>query len=167
MQYTQQQREYLHKRPANIAQYETVEFSHPDFGSVYLVADQVLTKYFNVSGIDTAFTPVSMSIPSDTNQKTDSSNAGTIQFARVGMQFRAKLKAITPSGALKPITATIRVYQTDVINPVYERQLFVAGNGININEEAVTVKLSFDNPAKVTKQKYFYDPSIFIGLQNG
>jgi len=167
MPYTQEQREYLHKRPANVTQYETVEFKHDDFGSVFLVAGQVLTKYFKVDGIDTAFTPVNMTIPADTNQKTDTSNAGIIRFARVGMQFRSKLKAITPSGSLKPITATIRVYQTNIDNPVYERQLFVAGNGISIDEDAVTVKLSFDNPAKITKQKYFYDPTVFIGLKNG
>jgi len=165
--YTQAQKQFIHKRPKNVTLYETVEFNHDDFGSIYLVANQVFTKSFTVNGVSTEFRPVNMTIPSSTDIRADSSAAGVIKFGRIGNDIRDKLKQITPSGRLKPIRAVIRVYQSGLTNPTFEKHLFVADNGISRDESSVAVQLSFDNPALITQQKYFYDPSIFVGLING
>ena len=166
--YSQQQREYWHKRPANIIKYMTVEFYHPDFGYIRLVANQFNDKVFDVNGGDETFTAVSMEIPQVTNQSTNTNRAAALTFGRIGIEVRNKLLEITPVGAISnPISVTIRQYeQVDEDTPVniYERSLYVSKNGITIGIDTVTVELSVDNPAKLTNQTAFYDPAVWIGL---
>lgn len=161
--YSQQQREYWAKRPANSLKYDAVEFYHPDSGYKRLVADQLSSKTLNGN----SYQAVSMEFPQITNQTTDTTKAGTIQFGRIGTQVREWLMQITPLGGITyPITATLRQFQEGVTLPIYERRLFVDKNGISINADNVTVKLSVDNPSKLTNKTAFYDPTLWKGLQN-
>lgn len=164
--YTPQRREYLNRAPADEVAYETVQFSHPDFGDIYLVANQFTPKSFNVDGNSVEFMPVSMSLPQTTNQTTDVNNAGAIQFGRLGPEFRQKLKLITPRNKFKPIDVTIRIFSESTSVVTYERKLFVARNGISMNEEGVTVRLTLDNPARITRKRYSYTPENTPGLLN-
>lgn len=166
--YSQQQREYWHKRPANIIKYMTVEFYHPDFGYIRLVANQFNDKQFLVDGTNETFQAVSMEIPQVTNQTTDTTQASSLVFGRIGIEVRSKLLQITPLGAIKnPIDVVIRQYeQIDNQAPtnIYERKLYVNSDGITIGIDSVTVQLSVDNPAKLTNQFAFYDPQVWPGL---
>lgn len=164
--YSQKQREYWNTRPADILQFFTVEFFHPDFGYVRLVQDQFSDKIFDVDGTPETFQAVAMKLPSVTNQSTDSTRAGVISFGRIGTQFRQKLFMITPFGAITyPIQVKIRQYEYGVTSAIYERRLYVNKNGITINADAVSVQLSVDNPAKLANEGAFYDPALWTGLR--
>lgn len=164
--FSQLQREFWVKRPGNITQFMTVEFQHPDFGFIRLVAEQSISLKFDVDGTLETFNGVAMQVPKVTNQSTDSTRAGTIIFGRIGINFRKKLLEITPLGAITdPITVMLRQYQENITLPVYQRRLYVAKDGISIGSDNVNVRLSVDNPAKLTQESQFYDPAIWIGLK--
>lgn len=164
--YSQLQREYWVKRPANVLQFFTAEFFHPDFGFIRLVQDQFSDKVFDVDGTPETFQATSMNIPQVTNQSTDTTRAGTISFGRIGSNVRQKLLLITPLGAINsPIQVKIRQYEDGVVSPIYERRLYVNKNGITINADSVSIQLSVNNPAKITNEGAFYDPSIWTGLR--
>tara|TARA_R100000951_G_scaffold91082_3_gene79411 strand:+ start:529 stop:1032 length:504 start_codon:yes stop_codon:yes gene_type:complete len=161
--YSQDQREYWTKRPADILKYDAVDFYHPDFGNIRLVANQFSDKMLDGK----SYQAVSMEFPQVTNQTTDTTKAGAITFGRIGTKVRQKLLSITPLGGIKhPITATLRQFQGGVVAPIYERRLFVDQNGISINADSVNVKLSVNNPSKLTNKSAFYDPSLWKGLQH-
>ena len=161
--YSESQRKYWTQRPAKIVKFDTVDFYHPDFGNIRLVANQFSDKILNGE----SYQAVSMEFPQITNQTTDTTQAGTIQFGRIGTNVRKKLLEITPFGAIKyPITATLRQFENGITLPIYERTLFVDQSGIRIGSEAVTVQLSVDNPSKLTNKSAFYDPALWKGLQN-
>lgn len=161
--YSQSQLEYWAMRPANVLKYDAVEFYHPDAGYKRLVANQFSDKTLNSD----IYQAVAMEFPQITNQTTDTTKAGTIQFGRIGTQVREWLMLITPVGGIKnPITVMLRQFEDGVTLPIYERRLFVDKNGIAINADNVTVKLSVDNPSKLTNKVAFYDPSLWKGLAN-
>ena len=161
--YSEAQRNYWTQRPADVLKFDTVDFYHPDFGNIRLVANQYSDKILDGS----SYQAVAMDFPQVTNQTTDTTKAGTIQFGRIGTNVRRKLLQITPFGAIKyPITATLRQFEDGVTLPIYERQLFVDQSGIRINADSVTVQLSVDNPSKLTNKTAFYDPKEWVGLQN-
>jgi hypothetical protein len=165
--YSATQREYWTRRPANLIKYDAVTFYHPDFGYIRLVGNQLSDKIFDVDGTLQTFQAVSMEVPQVTNQMTDQTKAGTIQFGRIGTDVRQKLLMITPLGGIQyPITVMLYQYQRDIVEPIYERRLYVSKSGIRINSDAVTVQLSVDNPSKLTNKSAFYDPALFKGLQN-
>ena len=165
--FSQLQREFWVKRPADLLQFMTVEFQHPDFGFVRLVANQFSDKKLDVSGTLEAFTATSMILPKVTNQETDTTKAGAITFGRIGIKFRQTLLKITPLGAISdPITVRLRQYQDGTVTPVYERRLYVAKDGITINSDNVSVRLSVSNPAILTQEDQFYDPAVWPGLQS-
>lgn len=164
--FSQLQREYWVRRPADLTQFMTVEFEHPDFGFIRLVANQFSDKVFDVDGTPETFQAVSMEVPKVTNQETDSTKAGTVTFGRIGLQFRKTLLQITPLGAItSPITVRLSQYQDGVTAPVYNRRLYVAKDGITIGSESVSVRLSVSNPAILTQEAAFYDPEQWPGLQ--
>ncbi len=164
--YSQSQREYWSKRPANVLQFFTVEFFHPDFGFIRLVQNQFSDKVFDVDGSPETFQAVAMQVPQVTNQSTDTTKAGTIRFGRIGTQVREALLMITPLGAIDfSIQVKLRQYEDGITEPIYERRLYVNKNGVNINADSVSVQLSVDNPAKLSNETAFYDPSIWTGLQ--
>jgi len=165
--FSQLQRNYWVKRPADLLQFMTVEFQHPDFGFIRLVADQFSNKQFDVDGTLETFTAAAMVTPKVTNQMTDTTRAGTVTFGRIGLKFRQTLLKITPLGAISsPITVKIRQYQDGVTTPVYERRLFVAKDGISIGSDSVSVRLSVSNPAILTQESAFYDPAVWPGLKS-
>jgi len=165
--FSQLQREFWVKRPADLLQFMTVEFQHPDFGFVRLVANQFSDKILNVDGTPETFTAAAMILPKVTNQETDTTKAGTITFGRIGIKFRQTLLMITPLGAISdPITVMLRQYQDGVTAPVYSRRLYVAKDGITIGSNNVSVKLSVSNPAILTQEDQFYDPAVWPGLQS-
>jgi len=163
--YSETQKEYWAKRPANVINYDCVVFYHPDFGYINLVGNQFVDKTFTLDGDPVTFQAVAMESPGITAQATDNTQAGTIVFGRIGLTVRQKLMQITPLGAIKyPITARLLNYQTGVSEPIYDRLLYVDKDGVLINNESVNIKLSIDNPAKLTKKDLFYDPAVFTGL---
>ena len=97
--------------------------------------------------------------------KFHTTKAGTIVFGRIGVNVRQALLSITPIGSLTPIEVTLKQYEDGITLPVYERRLYVDKNGISISADAVNVRLSVNNPAKLTQEDQFYDPAIFKGLQ--
>jgi len=164
--FSQLQREYWVKRPSDLLQFMTVEFEHPDFGFIRLVANQFSDKIFDVNGTPETFQAVSMQVPKVTNQESDTTKAGTVTFGRIGLQFRKTLLQITPLGAItSPITVRLRQYQDGVTTAVYDRRLYVAKDGITITSENVSVRLSVSNPAILTQEAAFYDPEVWPGLQ--
>ena len=58
--FSQLQREYYIKRPADLLQFMTVEFQHPDFGFIRLVANQFSDRQFDVDGTLQTFRAASM-----------------------------------------------------------------------------------------------------------
>lgn len=165
--YSDSQREYWSKRPANVLQYLTAEFYHPDFGYIRLVQNQYTDKTFDVDGTGEVFTATSMEIPTVTSQSTDTTQAGSISFGRIGSDVRQKLMMITPMGSINyPIQVTLRHYENGITAPIYERRLYADKNGIAIGADNVTVKLSVNNPAKLTNEGSFYDPAVWTGLQS-
>ena len=164
--YSQSQREYWVTRPANVLQFNTVEFYHPDFGFIRLVEGQFSSKIFDVDGSPESFQAVAMQVPQVTNQSTDSTRAGTIQFGRIGTQVRLALMQITPLGAINySIQVKLRQYEDGVTAPIYERTLYVNKNGVNIGADTVSVQLSVNNPAKATNEAAFYNPTLWTGLK--
>ena len=161
--YSQEQREYWVKRPADLLKLDTVDFYHPDFGNIRLVANQHTDKILDGN----SYQAVSMDFPQVTNQTTDTTKAGSIKFGRIGTNVRQKLLSITPLGGIKyPITVTLRQFQEGTVTAIYEKELFVDQNGIRINADSVVVALSVDNPSKLTNKTAFYDPKEWVGLQN-
>ncbi|PHR55967.1 MAG: hypothetical protein COA43_14715 [Robiginitomaculum sp.] len=158
--YSQQQKEFLAKRPADVIQYDTVEFFHPDFGYIRLLANQFSDQVFE--GV--SYQAASMQLPKVTSQSTDDTRAGSVIFGRIGVIVRQKLLQITPLGAIKyPIKATLRQFQSGV--KTYERRLYVGRDGVSIGVDNAEFRLSVDNPAKLANEGAFYDPSVFLGLQ--
>ena len=155
--YSDNQRKYWTKRPANVLQYLTAEFYHPDFDYIRLVQNQYTDKTFDVDGTNEVFTATSMKIPVVTSQSTDTTQAGSILFGRIGSDVRQKLMMITPMGSINyPIQVTLRHYENGITAPIYERRLYADKNGIAIGADNVSVKLSVNNPAKVLPTaKYF------------
>lgn len=167
--YSEKQKEYWNRRPAgsDAIKYDAVDFYHPDFGNIRLVANQFQDKIFDVDGTPQSFQAVAMDTPQVTNQTDDMTKAGAVQFGRIGTDVRKRLLMITPLGGIKyPITATLYQYQKNVVDPIYKRRLYVAQNGVRINADAVTIQLSVDNPSKLTNKSAFYDPALWVGLQN-
>lgn len=164
--YSESQRKYWAQRPAAVVKYSTVEFSHSDFGFVRLVANQFSDKVFDIDGTPETFQAVSMEVPQVTNQSTDSTEAGSISFGRIGTDVRKKLFEISPLGAIsEPIVVKLRQYESGL--NIYERKLYVNKDGISINADAVSVRLSVDNPARLSNEQAFYDPATWIGLSRG
>lgn len=167
MPYSDEQKQYFIKRPANVLYYEAVQFYHPDFGYIRLVGNQYKDKAFTIDSSSESFQAVSMEVPTVTNQSTDNTQAGTIIFGRIGVDVRNKLKMITPSGSVNyPIEARLLQFRSDdLTGPVYDRTVYVDNDGIVINQDTVNIKLAVKNPAKATRKDLFYDPAIFVGLQ--
>lgn len=163
--YTQEQLEYLQKRPADATFYETVTFSHPAIGDIRLVANQFRAFNFLVDSVSQEFKPVSMSIPNAQNQNSKIDDAGSIKFGRIGMMFRKEMRKVTRYTGFDQLKATIAIYSAEFSEPVRVDELLVPKSGIAINEEAVTVKLTLDNPAMITKKERSYLPEIFVGLE--
>ena len=162
--YSQQQREYWSKRPADILQLMTVEFYHPDFGFIRLLANQFNDQMLDVNGTPESFQAVSMQLPKVTNQSTDDTRAGAITFGRIGLNVRQKLLMITPLGSItNPIKATLRTYEDGSV--IFERRLYVNRDGVAIGVDNVSIQLSIDNPAKLTNELAFYDPGLWTGLK--
>ena len=162
MSYSDEQKQYYNKKPGNVVRYLAFTFYHPDFGYKRLVANQLKDKTLGGN----VFTAASMKAPAVTNQSTDDANIGSISFGRIGQQFREAIDQITPVGAIKyPIDVKMEQYlSTDTANNIFERDVYVAPNGISISSESVNVRLTVDNPQKITEKDKFYDPTIFIGL---
>tara|TARA_R110000851_G_scaffold23315_1_gene68348 strand:- start:2947 stop:3450 length:504 start_codon:yes stop_codon:yes gene_type:complete len=161
--YSDSQRKYWAQKPADVLKFETVEFYHPDFGYIRLVGNQFSDKTLDGD----LYQAVSMDFPQVTNQTSDTTKAGSLQFGRIGTNIREKLKLITPMGGIKyPITAILRCFEEGVTAAIYERQYFVGKNGININADSVVIALAVDNPSKLTNKTKFYDPTLWKGLQS-
>ena len=155
------QRDYWVKRE-KISEYATVEFYHPDFGSINLVENQFFNKTFKVNGVDTEFTAVRAEIPRQ--PQNDAGNAkAQIKFGRIGIQVIEKLRSIQDT--FTPINANVRVYLDGSEEPTLEYKMFVDKQGVSLDRDNCTVTLSYLNPFNLQNQ-FYYSPSIFTGLQN-
>jgi len=162
--YSNEQLEYLQKRPADTVFYETVTFEHPAIDTIRLVANQTRTYSFLLNSAALSFKPVSMTVPTSENQNSKVDDAGAIVFGRIGMAFRKEMRKITRYTGFEKLTATIAIYSAENTEPVRLTELLVPKSGISINEESVSVKLTLDNPAMITKKERSYIPEIFVGL---
>ncbi len=164
MSYSDEQREYWTKRPANVIRLLTVQFYHPDFGYIRLVANQFCNKELDVDGDLQEFQAVAMEVPEVTAQSTDSTQAGSISFGRIGTTVREKLMSITPlNSILYPINVRVSQYEDGSI--VYDRNLYAAPEGIAINNNSVNIQMTVDNPAKLTNEQKFYAAADWPGLE--
>lgn len=162
--YTQEQLEYLQKMPGDTFFYETVTFTHPAIDTIRLVGNQARSYSFLQNGVAQSFKPVAMQIPRTENQNSKVDDAGQIQFGRIGMQFRKEMRKVTRYTGFDKLVALVAIYSAENTGPVRETELLVPKSGISINEEAVTVKLTLDNPAMITKKERSYIPEVFVGL---
>ncbi len=144
-----------------VEEFQTIEFYHPDFGHIYLVADKYFDVTLNLNGVPTVFKPVHAEVPKNISQ-TKSQSFAKIKFGRIGIEFRKKLRQIKQN--FGSIQCNLRLFKKGVNSPIQEYFMFVQPNGIQMDEFNVTVTLGYDNPAKLSVQA-FYDPSIFSGLQ--
>ena len=134
---TQAQRDYWLQYSDSV-KYSTIEFSHPDFGSVYLVANQSQNKTFLINGVSTEFTCVRAEIP-DQPMNDSGKTRAQIKFGRIGIHFAQYLDQITQN--FTPISATLRTFigTGGEADSIYN--LFVDKQGVSMNEYDVTVTL--------------------------
>lgn len=164
MPYLSEQVEFYNKKPRDIIQYNTVEFSADDLDTVRLVANQHFNKQFYVDGILQTFTAVSMKMPNVSNQNSDTSTQSTLYFGRISNVLLPILRERDPLLSHNPITATMRMYRSDQDDPIYTLSAYIPKDGITYDGDNVNIKLSADNPSRLGLPTLFYDPAIWTGL---
>jgi len=152
---------WVQKNPEQ--EFQTVVFDHPDFAQpIRLVANEHTEKTF----AGEIYTPVSMS-RKDPEQSSDPVSSASITFPRaaVGDAFNDAIESITPSGWLSPITAEIATWwDSDRVTPSKYWKLYIDSNGITLNSESISIKLSDENPM-IRSVSVLYDVSVFTGLE--
>lgn len=165
MAYTEAQLRKLHTKPAHVVQYQTFELYNPKAGYARVLAAGPNGPYRSMDflteqGTMETFQVARAEIPDTTTQDVNSTELGQITLSRIGyamMEYLAPIQqfGIKPTDAV--ITCRVATYENPNSNPVYYKNLYVAKNGISMDADNVTLKLQFENPAKVAISMY-YDP---------
>lgn len=152
-------REFKAQRPNRIM-YETVEFYHPTFGYVRLVADQVFPK--TLGGVQ--YAPCRFELTESQQSNTPVIDS-TLKFSQLAADFKQKLKAWKGFYRATPITCTIRRFDSlNMSTAVNSWTLYVSD--CNMDGTDVNVSLSMSNPLNRNIGR-LYDPAEWPGLQNG
>jgi len=152
-------REYKAKRPNRIM-YETVEFYHPAFGYVRLVANQVFPK--NLGGVQ--YDPCRFELTESQRSNTPVIDS-TLKFSQLTQDFKQKLKAWRGLSRATPITCTIRRFDAANISTAANTwTLYVSDCSMDGTD--VNVSLSMSNPLNRNIGRP-YDPAEWPGLING
>lgn len=150
-------REYLAQRPNRIL-YETLQFSHPSFGDIYLVSYQVFPKV--LGGVE--YQPCNFEL-SDSQQSRTPIIDASVKFSRVAQDFKQKLKLWKSFNRMTPIEATYRLFdEKDKGTEITRWRLFV--KDVSMDHESVTVTLSMSNPLNKNIGR-IYEPQEWPGLE--
>lgn len=165
MAYTEAQIRNLYTKPAHVVEYHTFELYNPKAGYARVLAGGPNGPYRSMDflteqGTMETFRIARVEMPDTTTQDVNSTELGQINLSRVGYAMMEYLEPIQQFG-VKPsdavITCRIATYINPNSKPIYSQNVYVAENGISLDAENVTLKLQFENPAKIAISKY-YDP---------
>lgn len=148
----------LRSRGSKRIRYETFEFNHPSFGFVRLVNDQVFEK--TLGGM--IFQPASFKVDESQQSKTPVIDA-SIQFGRLGPEFKEKLKLWRGSSRITPINAIYRVFDSLNGQLLKSWLLYVSSAEINVDNVSCTITMS--NPLN-NNVSFIYEASEWTGLVN-
>ncbi len=152
-------REYKAQRPNRIM-YETVEFYHPTFGYVRLVADQVFPK--TLGGV--VYEPCRFELTESQQSNTPVIDS-TLKFSQLAQDFKQKLKAWKGFSRATPITCTIRRFDAANMSIALNAWTLYVSD-CNMDGTDVNVSLSMSNPLNRNIGRS-YDPAEWPGLVNG
>lgn len=151
-------REYKSTRPSR-AMYDTITFSHPSFGAIYLVADQQNVMVFEGQ----EYYPVRMEVVQSQQSDTPVITA-TVKFSRLAQDFKQKLKLWRGSSRVSPITCTYKRYDSiDMNTPLKPWTLYVSS--VSMDDADVTVSVTIKNPMN-NNIALLYNVDDFPGLIN-
>ncbi|MEQ9830546.1 DUF1833 family protein [Pectobacterium versatile] len=151
-------REYMSKRP-NRVMYITLTFSHPVFGEIRLVADQVFQKTLGGK----AFSPCRMEV-SESAQSDTPIIQGAVKLSRVAQDIKQGLKGWNGAQRMIPIVAIYQKWDSiDMTTPVSTWSLFV--KDISMDALDVTATIALKNPM-VNNVGKTYNTTDFPGLIN-
>jgi len=152
-------REFKARRPNRIL-YETVEFSHPSFGSVKLVRDQIFPKQFGGA----EYQPCRFELTESQQSNTPVIDS-TLKFSQLATDFKQKLKLWRGNARIQPIVCTIRRFDSiNLGSAIASWSLYVSD--CNMDGTDVNVSLSMTNPLNRNIGR-LYDPADWPGLING
>jgi hypothetical protein len=146
-----------------LAEYHAVEFDHPSFESpIRIVANQFAPV--TLAGEEHMPAPMTIKPP---EQSADARVRLQIGFprAKVGQEFKLRLRQVTDAGLQDPISVTYSVYLGTTDAPQLTWELYVSdANGVAFGREAVQVTATDDNPMRRAVAP-IYDPADFTGLE--
>lgn len=152
-------REIRAQRPNRII-YETIEFSHPSFGPIRLVNNQIFPK--TLGGDE--YLPCRFELTESQQSGTPVIDS-TLKFSRLAQDFKQQLKAWKGAGRIKPITCAYRLFDSaDTATELKSWTLYIADCSMDGSD--VNVSLSMTNPLN-KNIAWLYDPAEWPGLVNG
>lgn len=146
----------IRSRGSNRIIFETMEFYHPTFQYVRLVNNQMFDK--NLGGM--VFNPSSFMI-SESQQSRTPIITSTIQFGKLGNEFKEKLKLWRGSSRIDPIKSTFRIFDSVTGSMLKSWTLFV--NSVSIDQTNVSCELTLINPLN-NNVALLYNPTEWTGL---
>ncbi|MEL5331710.1 DUF1833 family protein [Serratia ureilytica] len=151
-------REFQSQRPNRII-YDTMTFSHPSFGVLRLVANQIYPKTF----AGQVFSPCRMEVAESQQSSTPVINS-TVKFGRLAQDFKQQLKLWRAHSRITPISATYKRFDAaDMNTPLKSWTLFV--KDASLDEADVTCSLTLQNPLN-NNIGFLYNTTEFPGLAN-
>ncbi|HGN2348368.1 TPA: DUF1833 family protein [Proteus mirabilis] len=150
-------REYRAQRPNRIL-YETLQFSHPSFGDIYLVTGQIFPK--KLGGIE--YQPCNFEL-SDSQQSRTPIIDASVKFSRVSQDFKQKLKLWKSFSRMTPIDATYRLFDEKEKETAITRWT-LSVKDVSLDYQNVTSTLSTSNPLNKNIARN-YEPQEWPGLE--
>lgn len=148
----------LRSRGSNRKPYETFEFNHPSFGYVRLVNNQIFEKTLG----EMVFQPAVFKVDESQQSKTPVITA-SIQFGRLGPEFKEKLKLWRGASRVSPINAIYRIYESLAGQELKNWSLYVSD--VSIDEQNVSCNITVTNPLN-NNVSLIYTPTEWTGLVN-
>tara|TARA_R110002012_G_scaffold270864_4_gene455984 strand:- start:2293 stop:2814 length:522 start_codon:yes stop_codon:yes gene_type:complete len=141
-------------KPANIKQWVTFQFTHPDWSvplNFVAIEDwkavEFDSDFYTFQGV--TYKPVSMSYKLPNESKTENGKA-SLTFPRAASEVKKRMKEITAANSDKPRAAVIRIYQEGITLPVRVFSGNIAKDYPKISKSDVSIQISSYNPNVLT-----------------